>query len=48
MHLAHFGIAVFVVGVTLVKGYEIEKDVRMALGDIVPIGGYALRLLTVE
>ena len=30
MHLAHLGVAVFVIGVTLVKGYEAEKDVRMA------------------
>jgi cytochrome c-type biogenesis protein CcmF len=47
MHLAHFGVAVFVVGVTLVKGYEIEKDVRMAVGDTVELGGYSLRLLGV-
>ncbi len=47
MHLAHVGIAVFVVGVTLVKGYEIEKDVRMAFGDTVQIGDYSLRLVTV-
>ena len=32
MLLAHLGIAVFIVGVTLVKGYEIERDVRMAPG----------------
>ena len=44
MQLAHLGIAVFVVGVTLVKGYEVEKDVRMALGDTVEIGGYTVRL----
>src|SRR5256885_15117463 len=29
MLLAPFGVAVFVVGVTLVKGYETEKDVRI-------------------
>ena len=33
MLLAHFGVAVFVVGVTLVKGYEIERDVRMDVGE---------------
>jgi len=47
MHAAHLGIAVFVVGVTLVKGYEVEKDVRMAVGDTVELGGYTLRLLGV-
>lgn len=44
MHLAHIGIAVFVVGVTLVKGYEVERDVRMAVGDTVTLGGYTVRL----
>ncbi len=47
MHCAHVGVAVFVVGVTLVKGYEVEKDVRMAVGDTVSIGGYTVRLLGV-
>jgi cytochrome c-type biogenesis protein CcmF len=44
MHLAHIGIAVFVVGVTLVTGYETEKDVRMNFGETVSIGGYTFRL----
>ncbi|HJV60160.1 MAG TPA: heme lyase CcmF/NrfE family subunit, partial [Albitalea sp.] len=48
MHLAHVGVAVFVVGVTLVKGYEIEKDVRMSMGDTVHLGGYTVRLLGVH
>jgi cytochrome c-type biogenesis protein CcmF len=48
MHWAHLGVAVFVVGVTLVKGYEVEQDVRMAVGDTVDIGGYTVRLLGVS
>ncbi|MGZ5035669.1 MAG: heme lyase CcmF/NrfE family subunit [Usitatibacter sp.] len=40
MALAHLGIAVFVLGVTLVRGYETERDLRMAPGDKVAIGGY--------
>ncbi len=44
MHIAHLGIAVFVVGVTMVQGYEVEKDVRMAMGDTVEMGGYTFRL----
>ena len=44
MLLAHAGVAVFIVGVTLVKGYEIEKDVRMRAGDTVEVGGYTFRL----
>ncbi|MFA6310477.1 MAG: heme lyase CcmF/NrfE family subunit [Sterolibacterium sp.] len=48
MHLAHIGVAVFVVGVTMVKGYESEKDVRMAPGDTIEVGGYTVRLLGVK
>ena len=44
MLLAHLGVAVFIAGVTLVKGYETEKDVRMQLGDTVEVGGYTFRL----
>jgi cytochrome c-type biogenesis protein CcmF len=43
MLLAHMGVAVFVVGVTMVKSYEAEKDVRLAIGDSVELGGYAFR-----
>jgi cytochrome c-type biogenesis protein CcmF len=43
MALAHLGIAVFIFGVTLVKGYETERDVRMEVGDTVTIGGYGFR-----
>ncbi len=44
MLLAHFGVGVFIVGVTLVRGFETEKDVRMQVGDTVAIGGYTFRL----
>ena len=44
MLLAHAGVAVFVVGVTMVKTYESEKDLRMEIGDTVELGGYAFRL----
>ena len=44
MLLAHFGVAVFVAGVTLVKGYESERDVRMEPGDTTQLGGYTFRL----
>ena len=43
MLLAHVGVAVFVTGVTLVKGYEAEKDARMATGDSVELGGHSFR-----
>lgn len=48
MHVAHLGIGVFVAGVTLVMGYEAEKDVRMGPGDTVNVGGYDLKLLDVR
>ena len=44
MLLAHAGVAVFITGVTLVKGYEVEKDVRMQAGDTVEVGAYTFRL----
>jgi cytochrome c-type biogenesis protein CcmF len=43
MLAAHIGVAVFVVGITLVKGYEVEKDVRMDVGDTVALGPYTAR-----
>jgi cytochrome c-type biogenesis protein CcmF len=48
MQLAHLGVAAFVVGVTMVKGYEVEKDVRMAVGDTVEVGGHQFRLLGID
>ena len=43
MTLAHLGVAVFIIGVTLVRGYETERDLRMVPGDEVTIGGYVFR-----
>jgi cytochrome c-type biogenesis protein CcmF len=43
MLLAHCGVAAFIAGVTLVKGYEVEKDVRMEAGDTVALGPYTAR-----
>jgi cytochrome c-type biogenesis protein CcmF len=40
MVLAHVGVGVFIVGVTLVRGYETERDVKMSPGDHVEVGGY--------
>ncbi|MGZ5438017.1 MAG: heme lyase CcmF/NrfE family subunit [Pyrinomonadaceae bacterium] len=44
MHLAHLGVAAFVAGVTVVTGYQTEKDVRMSIGEVVNAGGYEVRL----
>ena len=40
MHLAHLGLAVLVLGITLVKGYEVERDVSMGLGDTLNLQNY--------
>ena len=47
MHVAHIGMAVFVVGVTLVKGFETERDVRMAPGDVVKQSGYDFKFVSI-
>jgi len=44
MQLAHLGVAVFIIGVTLVTGYQAEKDVRMSASDTVNVGGYDFRM----
>ncbi len=43
MQLAHLGVAVFIIGVTFVNGYEEEQDVRMDIGDTIEVGGYLFR-----
>ena len=43
MQLAHLGVAAFIIGVTMVKGYETERDVRMDVGDTVVAGDYVFR-----
>jgi cytochrome c-type biogenesis protein CcmF len=43
MTLAHLGVAAFIIGVTSVKGFEIERDVKMSPGDTVGVHGYTFR-----
>ena len=43
MLLAHAGVGVFVIGVTLVKSYEAERDVRLEPGQTAELGGYSFR-----
>jgi cytochrome c-type biogenesis protein CcmF len=40
MVIAHLGIAVFVLGVTIVKGFESEIAVKMLPGDVAHLAGY--------
>ncbi|QZA77238.1 heme lyase CcmF/NrfE family subunit [Deefgea tanakiae] len=48
MHIAHFGMAVFVAGVAVVSSYEHEDDLRMAFGDTHQVAGYTLRFDAVK
>ncbi len=48
MHLAHLGLAVITVGITMVKSYEVERDVRMGLSDTVTIENYSFELTGVS
>ncbi len=43
MWVAHLGVAVFIVGVTFVTQFDIEKDVRMSPGQSIEVGGYRFR-----
>jgi len=40
MMIAHLGVAAFILGVTLVKSGEVERDVKMEIGDTTEIGDY--------
>jgi cytochrome c-type biogenesis protein CcmF len=43
MVTAHLGVAVFIVGVTSVNGYQVERDVKMSPGDTVTIDEYTFK-----
>jgi cytochrome c-type biogenesis protein CcmF len=43
MTLAHAGIAVFVIGITLTSVYSVEKDVRLAVNDTLDMQGYIFK-----
>jgi len=43
MIVAHLGVAVFIVGVTMVKGFEVQRDAVMHAGDRVNAGVYTFR-----
>jgi cytochrome c-type biogenesis protein CcmF len=40
MMLAHFGVAAFCFGVAMVKTYEVERDVKMNIGESTTVNGY--------
>jgi cytochrome c-type biogenesis protein CcmF len=43
MIVAHAGVGIFVLGVTMVKGTETSNDVNMHVGDTTSVGGYVFR-----
>ena len=48
MLVAHLGIPVFIIGVTLVKGYEVERDVRLAPGESAEVAGWTFTFRGVD
>ncbi len=48
MVVAHLGVGVFIVGVTLVGGYETEQDLKMEVGSTATAGGYDFTLVGLE
>ena len=48
MQIAHVGVAVSIIGITVVTGYEAEKDLRMDVGDVVNVAGYDFGFLGVK
>ncbi len=48
MSVAHLGIAVFTIGVTLTSAYSVEHDVRLAPGETVELAGYSFRFESIN
>lgn len=44
MMLAHVGVAAFAFGVSMVRTYEVERDVKMQIGDTTEVAGYVFTL----
>jgi cytochrome c-type biogenesis protein CcmF len=44
MMAAHLGVAAFAFGVSMVKTYETERDVKMGPGDSTEIAGYSFKM----
>ena len=48
MSLAHFGVAVFVLGVTVASAFSIERDISLQPGDSQEIAGYTFTFRSVS
>jgi cytochrome c-type biogenesis protein CcmF len=44
MSIAHFGVGVFVLGVSVVQAFSIEEDMKMSPGERVEVAGYSFEL----
>ena len=48
MVVAHMGVGVFILGVTLVKGYESTAEVKMHAGETATVGGFSFKFVSVR
>ncbi len=48
MMVAHLGVAAFAFGVSMVKTYETERDVKMGPGDSTEVAGYVFKMIDVR
>ncbi|CAK0753550.1 holocytochrome c synthase CcmF component [Gammaproteobacteria bacterium] len=48
MSLAHFGVAIFIIGITLSGGYSEERDVYLEVGGSISLRGYQFRFEGVQ
>ena len=48
MHVAHLGVAVLVLGITGVKSFQVERDVRLGSGEAVTVAGVRYQLFSVD
>lgn len=48
MVLAHLGVAVCLLGITLTSQYKVEREVQMQFGDVVNVGAYQFKFLGLQ
>lgn len=48
MVIAHIGVGVFIVGVTMVNAFSVEKDIRMEAGQSIEFSGYTFQFNGVD
>jgi len=48
MSLAHLGVAAFVLGVTVSRGYGTDADMKMSVGQATTLAGYTYRFAAIE